>query len=239
MDPHAHRHRRAPRARGGEGDQRHGGRRGARGEAPENTIAGARHAVERGVRHLEIDLRLSKDGELVVVHDNTVNRTTGLRGKIGNYTASELAAMDARADGPPWPNKRKTGIPRLTTLVNELPEIVHWQLELKSGSQRYNDRLADAVVAWLAERDEGDRFAVTSSEPTLLTEVNRQRPEQVTGLVSTLVDPTLILASCGCDMLAAHWSTMMNPFLIRQLQRDGIHISIWTQNDGGKVLKIR
>ena len=51
------------------------GHRGARGEAPENTIAGARHAIERGVRHLEIDLRLSADDELVVIHDTGPRRT--------------------------------------------------------------------------------------------------------------------------------------------------------------------
>ena len=71
------------------------GHRGARGEAPENTIAGCRHAFERGARHLEIDLRLSKDQQLVVLHDDRLRRTAAVRGKVSHYTAKELAALDA------------------------------------------------------------------------------------------------------------------------------------------------
>ena len=53
------------------------GHRGAAGEAPENTIAGARHAISRGTRYVEIDLRLSADNQLVIVHDNSTERTCG------------------------------------------------------------------------------------------------------------------------------------------------------------------
>ena len=214
------------------------GHRGARGEAPENTIAGARHALERGVTRLEIDLRLSKDGQLVVVHDTTVNRTTSQRGKIGKFTAKQLAHMDAREDGPPWPNKRQTGIPSLTALVDALPRIRHWQLELKSGSERYNQQLADAVVDWLEDRNEEARFVVTSSEPTLLTEVQRQRPDQQTGYVSTIPEPSMILAACNCEYLIAHWSTLVNALLIRRLQRQGVHISAWTVNDASVITNL-
>ena len=67
------------------------GHRGAAGEAPENTIAGCLHAIERGARYIEIDLRLSSDNQLVVIHDKTLTRTTGKWGKPGKYKASELA----------------------------------------------------------------------------------------------------------------------------------------------------
>ena len=60
------------------------GHRGAQGEAPENTVAGVRHAIDRGVRHLEIDLRLSSDGRLVVLHDDKLKRTTGDRRRVGD-----------------------------------------------------------------------------------------------------------------------------------------------------------
>ena len=110
------------------------GHRGAAGEAPENTIAGALHAVERGIRRLEIDLHLSKDHQLVVIHDDRLKRTAGVRGKVAEYSAAELARLDARASGPPWPSKRNTGVPTLTALVEALPQIRHWQLELKAGS---------------------------------------------------------------------------------------------------------
>jgi glycerophosphoryl diester phosphodiesterase len=218
------------------------GHRGARGEAPENTIAGCQHAVARGVRHLEIDLQLSSDGQLVVLHDTTIKRTVGSRGKVADFTARELAKMDARASGTPWPNKRGTGIPTLTALVAALPEIRHWQLELKSGRNAYNARLVDTLVDWLQSRSDGagvpankqPGYVVTCSEPTLLTEVKRQLPQQATGYVSTIAYPNLIVESCDCDYLVAHWSTL-NPLTLRGLQRRGIHISAWTVNDASVI----
>ncbi len=217
------------------------GHRGARGEAPENTIAGCQHALSRGVNHLEIDLRLAADGKLVVAHDATVNRTTDERGKVGSFSAAELSRMDARADGTPWPNKRRTGIPTLDALVKALPQINHWQLELKSGSERYNAALADAVAAWLDRAEQtvkvDQRFTVTSLEPTLLTEVKRQRPQQSIGFVSTIVEPEMILAACGCDTLVAHWSTLRERQL-NTLKRRGIQVSCWTVNDASVIKQL-
>jgi glycerophosphoryl diester phosphodiesterase len=210
------------------------GHRGARGEAPENTIAGARHAVARGVRQLEIDLRLSSDGQLVVVHDANLKRTTGQKGRVGNHSASELAKMDGRLGGTPWPNKRQTGIPTLSALVKAVPEIKHWQLELKPGGTRYNSALVAGVVDWLDEhtpRRGGPGFVVTSSEPMLLTEVRRQRPGQAIGYVSTISDPNALLAACGCEYLIAHWTTLTSAAQVRRLHKQGIHISCWTVND--------
>lgn len=226
------------------------GHRGARGEAPENTIAGCRHAQARGVTRLEVDIRLSADDQLVVLHDNNLHRTTGLKQTVGKLTATELYRLDARAAGPPWPNKRQTGVPRLTALVKAVPAIEHWQLELKPGSDACNARLTDKVVQWLAAQDgkvpatdktrkavpgsPPGRFTITSSEPTLLTEIRRQRPGQSTGFVSTLVEPDMILTACACDYLVAHWSTL-NPRLVQRVRESDVHISAWTVNDASVV----
>ena len=209
------------------------GHRGARGEAPENTIAGCRHAVGRGVRHFEIDLRLSKDNQLVVAHDERLKRTTAAAGKVTSLSARELARLDARNSGPPWPNRRETGIPTLEALVRAVPEVKGWQLELKSGRQRYNRALVSAVCEWLQDGHRG--MVVTSFEPAMLLWVKEQMPDVSTGLVSQHPDPDLMLSSCGCDHLIAHWSTLVNPHRIQALQRRGVHVSSWTVNDASVI----
>lgn len=210
------------------------GHRGARGEAPENTIAGAKHAVARGVRHLEIDIRLSADKQLVVIHDHGLRRTVGVPGNVGDLSARELAKLDARADGPPWPNKRGTGVPTLTALFEAVPEIKHWQLELKHlGSKRRNAELAEAVVAWI-ERHKPSAV-VTSLEPYLLHAVKRLAPRQPLGLVSTRTSPEAMLDDCGCDYLIAHWKTLSNRALIRRMKQRKIHMSAWTVNDASVI----
>ncbi len=212
------------------------GHRGARGEAPENTIAGARHAVERGTRQLEIDLRLSADGQLVVMHDDTLRRTTGETGKVAAHSARTLGKLDARADGPPWPNKRGTGIPTMTALYRAVPEIRHWQLELKALGKRSNPALAAATVEWL--RGHQPRAVVTSSEPELLQAVKAALPRQAVGYVSTTTSPEPALEACGCDFLVAHWQTLVSRAQVRKLQRRGIHISAWTVNDASVIKQL-
>ena len=81
------------------------GHRGAAGEAPENTLAGFLHAIEYGTQYVELDVQLSADGHLVVIHDSRVDRTTGIAGRVDQFTATELSKMDARQDCPPWPTK--------------------------------------------------------------------------------------------------------------------------------------
>jgi glycerophosphoryl diester phosphodiesterase len=209
------------------------GHRGARGEAPENTIAGCRHAVDRGTRHFEIDLRLSKDKQLVVVHDERLKRTAATAGKVGDYTARELARLHASASGPPWSGRRHTGIPTLDALVRALPEVKGWQLELKAGRPASNRALVDAVHEWLADGHRG--MVVTSFEPAMLLWLKEKMPDVSTGLISEHPDPDLALQHCECDHLVAHWSTLVNPYRVQQLQSRGIHVSTWTVNDASVI----
>src|SRR5262249_49277981 len=91
------------------------GHRGACGLAPENTVASFRKAEELGVRWVEFAVHLSADGVPVVIHDDTVNRTTSGRGKVAALTLTELQALDAGT----WFEPRFRGelVPTLETIV--------------------------------------------------------------------------------------------------------------------------
>lgn len=71
------------------------GHRGAKGHAPENTVAGLRKAAELGAGWVEFDVKLSADGEAILMHDDTVDRTTDGRGAVAGMTLSDLRALDA------------------------------------------------------------------------------------------------------------------------------------------------
>ena len=120
------------------------GHRGARAEAPENTLPSFRKALEAGVTRVELDLHLSADQQLVVIHDPTLKRTTGLRGKVAQHTAAELSRIDARFGLPGW--KTPCAIPTLAQLLQQCPEIEHYQLEVKSGSERQSRIVLDAIA---------------------------------------------------------------------------------------------
>ncbi len=69
--------------------------RGGSLEVPENTLAAFRHAIDAGMRMVELDVQMTADGELVVIHDETVDRTTNGTGPVGSFTLEELRRLDA------------------------------------------------------------------------------------------------------------------------------------------------
>jgi glycerophosphoryl diester phosphodiesterase len=71
------------------------GHRGGRAIAPENTLAAFRKAIELGADYVEIDVRTTKDGQLVIMHDGTVDRTTNGKGAVSSFTLAEIKKLDA------------------------------------------------------------------------------------------------------------------------------------------------
>src|SRR5687768_11162146 len=71
------------------------GHRGAAAEFPENSLAGFRRALELGIEGIELDVHLSKDGVPVIIHDETVDRTTNAEGAVADFTVEELRGLDA------------------------------------------------------------------------------------------------------------------------------------------------
>ena len=69
------------------------GHRGSKGEYPENTLLGFQKAIDMGVEGLEIDVHLTKDGELVVIHDETLHRTTDGEGRVKDHTLAEMKQL--------------------------------------------------------------------------------------------------------------------------------------------------
>ncbi|MEH6571418.1 MAG: glycerophosphodiester phosphodiesterase family protein [Halioglobus sp.] len=211
------------------------GHRGAAGEAPENTIAGALHAIERGARYIEIDLQLSADDQLVVNHDKTLRRTAGRWGKTGKYTASELAKMDAREDGPPWPRKKDCGIPTLEAMLRATDKLAGYQLEVKPDSKAKIERIAQHLSERFDTSKAAHKVVITSSSIYLHECLRDIAPHITRGMVITRADEVATLMDLGCLYSAMHWSAC-NPYTIRKLRKARIHISVWTVNDA-QVIK--
>jgi glycerophosphoryl diester phosphodiesterase len=99
--------------------------------APENTIPAFESAVKKGAAQIELDVQLSKDGELVIMHDATVNRTTDGEGRVHEMTFAELRALDAGSwFGPEFTGAR---IPTLRETLDAIPENVQCNVHLKNS----------------------------------------------------------------------------------------------------------
>lgn len=205
------------------------GHRGARGEAPENTLPSFQHCLEQGVSRCELDLHLSADGELMVIHDPTLKRTTGQRGKVAERSAAELELLDARAGGPDW--AQPCPIPRLRTLFEHCP-FEHWQLEVKSASRVRAARTVEAIAALTREFGLSHKVTVTSGSRTVLGALQELAPQLERGLVAehAWLDPLKVAQRHQCRLLALNW-TLCSPERLRKAQHQGLHVSVWTVNE--------
>ncbi|WP_144822192.1 glycerophosphodiester phosphodiesterase [Marinobacter piscensis] len=213
------------------------GHRGAKGEAPENTLPGFRFAYGQGVRHFELDLVLSKDGVPVLLHDLTVDRTTESKGNVSQYTAAELAAMDTRPKTRAWPVK--AGIPSLEAFLDEFEDLEHVQLEVKKDSRARLNILCNRLTEIIQRRNLYQTTAVTSSDTWLLREISRRNTRIRTGLVAErrFPKPLGLAVRSGCDYLCINWK-LCSPALVESARRKGIHVSCWTVNGIQDMLKL-
>jgi len=205
------------------------GHRGAKGEAPENTLPGFRHAYRHGIRHFELDLVLSKDGVPVLVHDLTVDRTTGQKGNVSHYTAAELADMDARRNTSAWPSK--TGIPTLEALLDQFDNLEHLQLEVKKDNRARLNVLCNRLTEVIQRRNLYQTAAITSSDPWFLRQLRRRDKNIRIGLVAErkFPKPLNLATSLGCEYFCVNWK-ILNADMVAMAHKRNMHVSTWTVN---------
>lgn len=205
------------------------GHRGAKGEAPENSLAGFRHAYSNGVRHFEMDVLLAGNGEPVVHHDLTTERTTGDDGRISDRSAAQLAAMDIRRGTMAWPDR--CGIPRLTDVLDACPDFQHLQLEVKSDQRSRMNVLCNRLSELIQRRGWHDRIAITSSDTWVLREIKRRGQRIQTGLVWDRRFPTPLKATrkLDCRFLCLH-TKLASGSVVEAAHQNNLHVSVWTEN---------
>lgn len=155
--------------------------RGARFEAPENTLEGFRHALSLGMTSVEFDVHITADNELVVIHDATVDRTTNGSGKVNELTLAELQDLDARSVHTLWPTPVR--IPTLAQVLDCLRDMPHMEIEIKRDTRANLERVVPGVIAAMAAalRDEG--AVITSFDPYALELAMQHAPAIPRGLI--------------------------------------------------------
>jgi glycerophosphoryl diester phosphodiesterase len=155
------------------------GHRGASAEAPENTIAAFRLAIERGADGVELDVWRCASGEVVVAHDEDTARTAGERLRIPDAPLSALRALDVGAwKGPAFRGER---IPLLEEALEAVPRGVV-NVELKSRGGR-DLRLAQAAARAVARAGAAPRVIASSFDWRLLLAFRLAAPEVPAGLL--------------------------------------------------------
>ena len=223
------------------------GHRGNRAHAPENTLESFQQAVALGADALEFDLRVSRDGQLVVFHDPTLERTTDGRGPVDQHSVAELKRLDAGSrftrDGGrsfPWRGRGVT-VSTFDEIVEALPRSLPLIIELKTPAAtealrqavRRHDMAARIIVAGFDPRStrplRGAGFALGASTPDVVALL----PQALLHLRAT---PRHVQALC----IPQRWRGLPVPIaaLARTLRGSGAVIHVWTVNQPAEALQL-
>jgi glycerophosphoryl diester phosphodiesterase len=196
--------------------------RGASSYAPENTFAAFDLAIRMGVQHIELDVEATSDGHIVVIHDDTLDRTTDGSGPVMNHTLATLHALDAGS----WFGTEFAGerIPTFTEVLSRYKGRVHIHTEIKGRSPSLSQRTADLV------RQHGmvDHVTITSFQKARLEEIRAYAPELATGWLLPEVSDAVITQArnIGLRQICPR-ANMVTAALVNRLHAEGFVVRAW------------
>jgi len=192
------------------------GHRGAKALEPENTLLSIRRAMEIGVDAVEIDVHLTKDKEVVVIHDSTVDRTTNGKGPVGSYTLEEIKKLDAG---------KGEKIPTLEEVIEFVKDKVRLIIELKEEGTE------DKVVELIKRYNMFDRAYIISFWHIAVKRIKEMESRTKTGvlLVGCPVD-ACIARSASADALVMNYA-FVNKELVYKAHQEGLKVFIWNIDD--------
>ncbi|MEW6360211.1 MAG: glycerophosphodiester phosphodiesterase [Planctomycetota bacterium] len=199
--------------------------RGCSRQAPENTLAAIRKAIEVGADMAEIDVQETADGVVVVTHDTDFMRIAGDPRKIWETTYEEMRALDAGGwFSPAFKGER---IPTLEEAIEAARDRIQLNIELKYNG--HDKDLAAAVIRIVGDTGFRDQCVITSLKYEALEEVARLAPEQRTGFI---VAETLGRAErLPVDMLVISLG-LLHRDLVQRARAAGKSVHVWTVNKG-------
>ncbi|HYJ46685.1 MAG TPA: glycerophosphodiester phosphodiesterase family protein [Pyrinomonadaceae bacterium] len=218
------------------------GHRGAAALAPENTVVSFERALRDGADGIEFDVRLARDGQPVVIHDATLRRTVLRKGRVADFSATELSAMCAGA----WFNGRRPSLARPEYLEANIPTLGEifetfgarntlLYVEMKCGS-RDRAPLALAVARLIQAFKVKDRAVVESFDLPSIAELKRIDSGIRT---AALFDRKLsrpapssrrmieLATECGAEEMALHRS-LATRRRVEEVTERGLEVVVWT-----------
>jgi glycerophosphoryl diester phosphodiesterase len=204
------------------------------GHAPENTLASFEVALELGADVLELDVHLSREGEVVVIHDERLERTTDGRGLVHEHSLAELHRLDAGR----WFDQRFAG-QRVPTLDEVLAWFVtcdaagqaHLAIEIKNGPVYY-DGIEAKTLELLERYTMRQRALVISFDHHALRRLRQLDSEILTGVLYACrpLDPCQLARAAGAQVLEPHWS-FVTPEDIVMAHAAGLRLSAWATSE--------
>jgi glycerophosphoryl diester phosphodiesterase len=226
--------------------------RGASTLAPENTIEAFRLAVEAGAGGLELDVHMTRDGHIVVIHDATVDRTTNGSGAVSEMTLDELRRFDAghnfSPDGGSTRPYRGRGVwvPTLGEVIEEFPGVTV-NIEIKAGTPG----IEETVLGILRDANALGRALVVSTPHAIVKRFRKISSGHIsTGASRWEIGVFYILSRLRLERLVRpaydalqvpllhRGILVVTPRFIRAAQARGVRVDVWTINQAEEMRRL-
>lgn len=203
------------------------GHRGACGYEPENTLLSFTRAIEIGVDIIELDVRFSKDKQLVVIHDDTIDRTTNGHGAVRDFTLKELQAFDAG---------KGEHIPTLREVFELVQRKAIINIELKDTGTAL--AVSTLTREYLDEHNwHVNDFIVSSFNRMELTIFHQQLPSIPLAILFSQLPSDIIgmAQSISATYIGINKDILTTQELAQKLQHTRLTVFVWTVNDPTEI----
>jgi glycerophosphoryl diester phosphodiesterase len=198
--------------------------RGSSGHAPENTLSALDLAVEHGAGQVEVDVQLTADGQAVLIHDETLNRTTSGKGLVAEHTLEQLRLLDAGTwFGREWAGEK---LPTLEEVLVGLGDRVTFNLELKGAA---GQALEDEVTRLVKAHGLADRCLLTSFDHSRIGRLADAGVDIQLGFIVGQGTPWRELLSGPAQVLSVE-ATVVDAELVAAAHQAGKQVQVWTLN---------
>ena len=204
--------------------------RGASGYAPENTLAAFQKAVDLGADGVELDIQLTKDDQIVVIHDEMIDRTSDGKGWVKDYTLEELRAFNYNRTKPEY---KHADIPTMRDVFELLkPTGLFINIEIKTGVVFY-EKIEEKILALTKEMGMEDRVCYSSFNHYTVTRIHELKPDAEVGFL--YADGPIDMPSYGVK----HGVNALHPALynlqydgfVKECKEKGLKLNVWTVNE--------
>jgi len=205
--------------------------RGASACRPENTLEAFAVAIEQGADGIELDVHLTKDGEIVVAHDARLERISNGTGYVNDHTLKELKSLEISDFPSAIPPYRIPTLSEVFSLVK--PSGLFVNVELKTTERLYPE-LPAKLLALAGEYAMGERVIYSSFNHYSLKEIKTRDPKARIGLLYELgmVDPWVYANYVGADAIHPHYLVIAAlPETVALCHEHGVKVNVWTVDD--------
>lgn len=206
--------------------------RGYSAVAPENTMYAFEEAVGIGADYIELDVQLTADGQLVVFHDNTIDRTTDGKGKLSKYTYEELQEFSAGS----WFSKDGMFDDAKIVLFSDVLECVGNDILLNIEIKNHGDivRTAEKTVEVIEEYGIERSCYVTSFSYKALKTVKKLNPKIKTGLIANIATSTSFSQLKYIDAVSLNY-IFINQSVVNMAHQNGKRVFVWTVDNRSDI----